>query len=295
MVYQLENEADRVGRLRRIDLTLRPAESFPVPVSDGYSVYSALLSVLDAVDSSVSARVHDSALGSLHVSGLLGGFDGNDRPHHKTVRANDTYGLSLGVVDPADEEIFQGLVSGLVLENDLIELSHGTLHVESFESENASHEGLLEQTSEYDDPTIQIAFQTPTCIEESGEVTTMFPHRWAVFNSLQGKWNRSCPGDLELDLSRADVEAHVIEKPNPGRHDGYCLDTHSVLVNRVEDEDGENRNLFSQGFTGTCAYEFKGASESVENAVTALALFGAYSGVGSAVARGCGSVSLEVS
>jgi len=295
MASQLENEAGEVGRLRRIDLTLRPTESFPVPVSDGYSVYSALLSVLEDVDSSVSARVHDSALGSLHVSGLLGGFDGSDRPHHKTVRAKETYDLSLGVVDPADEEIFQGLVSGLVLENDSIELSHGTLRVESFESENATHEGLLERASEFDDPTLEMEFETATCIEESGEVTTMFPHRWAVFNSLLGKWENSCPDDLELDLSKADLKACVIEKPDPGRRDGYCLDTHSVLVNRVENDDGENRNLFSQGFSGTCAYEFKGASESLENAVTALALFGEYSGVGSAVARGCGNISLEVS
>lgn len=293
MGSQLENEANEVGRLRRIDLRLRAEESFPVPVSDGYSVYSALLSVLDDVDSSVSAQVHDSALGSLNSSGLLGGFDGSDRPHHKTVRANETYGLSLGVVDPADEEIFQALVSGLVLEGDSIELSHGTLHVESFESENATHEELLERTGEFDDPTIEMEFKTATCIEESGETTTMFPHRWAVFNSLLGKWGNSCPEDLELEFSEEELKKHVIEKPDPNRHDGYCLDTHSVLVNRVKNDDGENRNLFSQGFTGTCAYEFKGASEGIENAVTALALFGEYSGVGSAVARGCGSVEVE--
>jgi CRISPR/Cas system endoribonuclease Cas6 (RAMP superfamily) len=67
-----------------------------------------------------------------------------------------------------------------------------------------------------------------------------------------------------------------------------------VLVNRVENEDGENRNLFRQGFSGSCTYEFKDASASVENAVTALALFGEYSGVGSAVARGCGAVNVGV-
>jgi CRISPR/Cas system endoribonuclease Cas6 (RAMP superfamily) len=66
-------------------------------------------------------------------------------------------------------------------------------------------------------------------------------------------------------------------------------------VNRVRNDDGESRNIFRQGFTGECAYAFKDASESVENAVTALALFGEYSGVGSAVARGCGTVSVEVS
>jgi len=62
----------------------------------------------------------------------------------------------------------------------------------------------------------------------------------------------------------------------------------------VENADGENRNLFRQGFTGTCGYAFKDASESVANAVVALALFGECSGVGSAVARGCGNMIVEL-
>jgi CRISPR/Cas system endoribonuclease Cas6 (RAMP superfamily) len=174
-------------------------------------------------------------------------------------------------------------------------LSHGELRVERFESENATHAKLLDRASAYDDPTIEMEFRTPTCIEEAGEVTTMFPHRWAVFNSLLGKWNRSCPEELELDLDRSDVKACLIEKPDSTRDYGYSFDTHSVLVSRVENEDGENRNIFIQGFTGECAYEFKNASESVTNAVTAVALFGEYSGVGSAVARGCGYVRTNLS
>lgn len=81
----------------------------------------------------------------------------------------------------------------------------------------------------------------------------------------------------------------LIEKP-----DARTYETHSVLVNRVTNEDGENRNIFRQGFTGTCEYAFKDASEAVRNAVVALALFGEYSGVGSAVDRGCGCVEIEV-
>jgi CRISPR/Cas system endoribonuclease Cas6 (RAMP superfamily) len=81
----------------------------------------------------------------------------------------------------------------------------------------------------------------------------------------------------------------VIEKPDAGSYR-----THSVLVNRVTNEEGETRNLFRQGFTGECGYAFKDASEAVKNAVTTLALFGEYSGVGSAVARGCGAVGVEV-
>lgn len=288
-IVTMAQHASPVSQVRRITLTVRPQSRFPVPDSDGYSVYSALLSVLDDIDADVSAHVHDSPLGSLHSSGLRGVFGQSERPHHKTVRPNEEYHLTLGIVDPADAEIFQALVSALVLASETLSLTNGTLRVETFESENTTHEALLEQAAGLNDPMITMDFRTPTCIEEAGDVTTMVPHRWTVFNSLLGKWNRSCPDDVALDLSREAVLRHVIEKP-----DFLSLDSHSVLVNRVRNDDDENRNIFRQGFTGCCTYAFKDASGSVENAVTALALFGGYSGVGSAVSRGCGTVEVDV-
>jgi CRISPR/Cas system endoribonuclease Cas6 (RAMP superfamily) len=252
-------------------------------------VYSALLSVVEGIDAEVSEQIHDSQLGSLHTSGLQGVFGDSDRAYHKTVRPGETYELTLGIVDPADTEIFQALVNALVLEGDGIALSHGDMAVEHFESENTTHTELLEEAGSLDDPTIGMSFETATCIEEAGEITTLFPHRASVFLSLLGKWNRSAPSEHALEVSRADIEANVIEKPDP-----HAYATHSVLVNRVENEEGETRNLFRQGFTGECGYAFKDASAAVENAVTALGLFAEYSGVGSAVARGCGNVSVEV-
>ncbi|WP_158058418.1 CRISPR system precrRNA processing endoribonuclease RAMP protein Cas6 [Halorussus halophilus] len=275
--------------MRQITLTVRPEARFPVPISDGYSVYSSLLSALDSVDDAVSERIHDSELGSLHCSGLLGNFGHSDRSHHKSVHADRTYELTLGVVDPGDEEIFQALVQALVFDDDELELTNGTLRVESFESTNTTHEELLARANDYDDPTIEIEFRTPTCIEEAGDVTTMFPTRTAVFQSLLGKWNRTAPSDYEFDLSHDDLASSIIEKP-----DARSYQTHSVLVNRITNDDGETRPLFRQGFTGNCEYDFKGASESLRNAVTALAVFARYSGVGSAVARGCGAVNVEV-
>lgn len=285
----MAQHTEAASQLRRVDLAVRPESRFPLPKSDGYSVYGALLNVLDDVDTQVSQRIHDSPLGSLHNSGLQGVFGGSERRHHKTVRPDEEYRLALGIVDPADAEIFKALVNALVLEGDSLELSHGTLRVESFESENATHAELLERAAAVDDPTIVMRFRTATCIEEADGVTTMFPHRGAVFSSLAGKWRRSAPEKYEVDLSREEIEANVIEKPN-----ARSYRTHSVLVNRVKNEDDENRNIFRQGFTGECTYAFKDASESVENAVTALGLFGEYSGVGSAVARGCGFIASEV-
>ena len=275
--------------VRRIELAVRPEERIPVPQSDGYSVYGALLDVLDGVNEDVSKHVHDSPLGSLHSSGLQGVFGASDRAHHKSVRPDEEYGLTLGIVDPADDEIFEALVTALVLEGDSLELTNGVLRVESFESENATPEALLERAAAAKDPTLDVEFVTPACIEEAGDVTTMFPHRVSVFESLLGKWNRSCPGELELDLGREAIAGSVIEKP-----DARAYDTHSVLVNRVGDGE-DTQPIFRQGFTGRVTYAFKDASESTHNALTALALFGEFSGVGSAVSRGCGHISVETS
>lgn len=279
---------DSEGGLRDITLTLRPETRFPVPISDGYSVYGALLGVLDDVDTVVSEQVHDSPLGSLHNGGLRGQFGDADRPHHRSVKPNETYRLHLGVVDPDDIAVFQALVRALVLEGNALSLSHGDLAVEQFESTNATHGELLDRAAAADDPTLTMRFTSPACIEEENEVTTMFPHRLSVFRSLLRKWNRTAPEECNFGLGEEDILGHVIEKPEL-----RTLKTHSVLVNRVED-DGETRPIFRQGFTGTCAYEFKQAPEAIENAVTALSLFGEYSGIGSAVARGCGGLEVKL-
>lgn len=276
------------GSLRKVDLTVRPQSRFPVPLSDGYSVYGALLGTLDAVDEDVSAAVHDSPLGSLHNGGLQGQFGEADRPHHRSVRPDEEYSLQLGIVDPNDAAVFEALVEALVLNGHPVALSHGELRVAEFESGNTTHQELLDRSAALEDPTLEMTFDSPTCIEEANEVTTMFPHRLSVFRSLLRKWNQTAPEDCQLGLGEEALLGNIVEKPEV-----YTLDTHSVLVNRIED-DGQTRPIFKQGFTGTCAYEFKQAPEAVENAVTALALFSQYSGVGSAVARGCGNVEVEV-
>ena len=278
--------------MRQVRLTVSPNRRVPVPASNGYPVYAALLSAIEDVDDTVSQRVHDADFGSVHQSGLRGKFGDSDREHHMLLLPSEEYTLTIGVADPTDEDIFEALVQALVFDGDRLELTDGPVFVESFESERTDREELLARANNLDEPSIEMRFETATCIQERGEVTTLFPHRGAVFESLSGKWEQSLPDDapeLALDPTREAVEASVIEKPDPVEYD-----THSVLVNRVQDG-GEPRPIFRQGFTGTCTYEFKGASESLRNAVTTLALFAEYSGVGSAVARGCGHVGVEVS
>jgi CRISPR-associated endoribonuclease Cas6 len=271
-----------------MEVTVRPASTFPVPNSEGYQVYGALLSILENFDKETSHRVHDSPLGSIHSPGLLGAFRSSEKPHHKTVTPEEIYTLSLGLIDNNDQEIFEALVNALVLEGENLKLAQGLLVVEGLETENTTHSELLAKAARAKKPVMEFEFLTPACIEDAEGVTTMFPHRVPVFQSLLSKWNQTAPSKLELDINRETIARNIIEKP-----DTSCFDTHSVLVARVDDGDG-TRPIFRQGFTGRVDYEFKHASDSVKNAIVALALFGEYSGLGSAVARGCGHLSVEV-
>lgn len=280
--------------MREVALTLEPTNAFPVPTSNGYQIYGAILSALDDVDESVSERVHDSPLGSLRNSGLLGSFDGSKRPHHKRVRPDETYDLHLGVTDPSDQDVFEALADAFVFSGDSLALSEGDFRVRDFASSDATHTDVLDDAVELVEACpsnfeFDVEFRTPTCIREADEITTMFPHRGSVFRSLLRKWNKTIPDkrsdELAFGLTRETFESNLIEKPN-----FRSLDTHSVLVNRGED----GNPILRQGFTGRCTYKFKDASEAVRNATTTLALFGEYGGVGSFVARGCGTIDVEV-
>ena len=275
---------------RQVEVTARPTDDFHVENSDGYALYSSLLARMNDADEEASAKVHDSGFSSVSVSSLSGSFESSDRRYHKRVARDETYDFEVGVTDPEEDSVFEALVEPLVLGDGELTVGGGTLVVEEFRSNERGFEALVNEADGYDDPSLRFSFETPTCIKYGGsETTEMFPHRTAVFSSLLGKWNAVAPDALEFDLTRDEVGENVIEKPEM-----RSLYTHSVMVNRVQN-DGEPQPIFRQGFTGECTYEFVGGTpEDVRNAVTALALFGEYSGVGSAVARGCGSVSVEV-
>ena len=271
--------------MQRIDMALSPCSSFPVPYSTGYPTYSALLDILDGVSPEVSATVHESPLSTFRNSGLLGTFGSSDRDYHQLVRSNQTYRMSIGITSEREQSVFRSLVDALMYDQQPITLTDGALEVNQFESTQASHESLLEEAASYASPRIRVAFETPTCIEDGTEIQTRVPHRIPVFESLRNKWKRTAPEQYQLDIAPDDIRQNVIAQPKPETYR-----KHKVMKGRDE----EGKPLFIHGFT--CDWEawFHKASEAQQTALTALMLYGEYSGIGNAVARGCGSVSIEV-
>ena len=198
----------------------------------------------------------------------------------------------IGVTDPAETQIFQAMVKPLIFDRKNLDLDGGELIVEDFSSSTKTFEEILGSASRYARPKLIFDFRSPACIQyRNSDVTEMFPHRLAIFRSLQSKWNSVCPEEMRLALGDDDIERYIVEKP-----DAQAYRTHSVMVNTVFDKTkGHARPIFKQGFTGSCTYWFtKDAPVSVRNAALILAQFAEFSGLGSSVSRGCGWVEVRV-
>jgi CRISPR-associated endoribonuclease Cas6 len=273
-----------------VRLILCPRESFDVPMSEGYQLYSALLNVMRETDPTAAERTHDSAISSISLCPLEGNFKRSQRDRHKGLVTGERYEMDVGVTDPREVEIFRSIISPLVLKERDLRLERGDLLVEELSSSAMSFEDMIRSAGELKDPCLDFRFMSPACIQyKNTKITEMFPHREAVFFSILSKWNAVSPDELKMSMDRDDIARYVIEKP-------LAYETHSAMVNTVFDKaKGHARPIMRQGFTGRCQYTFaKNAPEGLRNGITALARFAEYSGVGSAVARGCGAVKVGI-
>ncbi len=278
--------------MRRVNLVLRSDQSFEIPIHEGYQVYSSLLGLMKESDPEVSRRVHDSTITSISLGSLHGPFRSTERPYLKQVLSHELYRLRIGITDPHDEEVFRHLVLPLLTDRKKLPLYQGSFSVEQVEDQMVSADDLIKRTQEYNQPSLNFDFLTPTCIQyRNSRVTEMYPHRIAVFHSLLSKWNQLSPDDLHMGVSRDDFGRYLIERPDLRR-----LATYSVQVNTVMDaKRGHSRPIFKQGFVGRCTYSFtSNAPIGFRNATLILAMFAEFSGVGSSVARGCGQVDVTV-
>lgn len=278
--------------MRQILIKVRPEDAFEVPHGDGYQVYSALLALIKSVNPEISERLHGSSVRTMSIGGLNGYFEKSNKSGFKRLALDEIYTIRIGVIDLHEEEFFQNLVYPILLERRNIVLDRGELCVEHIEDRQVSHTDLFCKVAEYTGSTLEINFLTPTCIQyKNSKVTEMFPQRIAVFHSILSKWNQACPDGYRMDIKLDEIGRYLIEKP-----DVRSYTTYSVLVNTVFDRvNGHARPIFKQGFVGRCGYAFTpDAPKSFRNAVTILALFSEFSGVGSSVTRGCGQVSVSL-
>jgi len=277
---------------QKISFVARPKAEFEIPSTEGYQLYSSILEVMREGDEAISEHAHDSPLSSIAVSPLWGRFGRCHRPHHKLALPGERYELNVGITDPREAEIFKSIISPLIFKERDIYLHQGDLAIEEVKSTSINFQELVDSAKGVDNPEIEFWFRSPACIQyKNSKVSEMFPHREAVFSSLVSKWNAVSPDGLRMGVERDDIARHVVEKPDPRSYR-----THSVVVNTVFDSSkGHPRPIFKQGFSGRCGYSFaKGAPVDVKNAVLILSKFAEYSGVGSAVSRGCGAVEVEV-
>ena len=279
---------------QKISFVTRPKAEFEIPSSEGYQLYSSILEVMRESDEAISEHAHDSPQSSIAVSPLLGRFGKCHRPHHKVVLHGGRYELNVGITDPREAEIFRSIISPLIFKEKDIALHQGDLMIEEVKSTSISFQELVDSAKAKDGESreIEFWFRSPACIQyKNSTVSEMFPHREAVFSSLVSKWNAVAPDGLRMGIERDEIARYVVERPDPRTYR-----THSVVVNTVFDSaKGHPRPIFKQGFSGRCGYSFaKGAPEDVKNAVLILSRFAEYSGVGSAVSRGCGWVEVEV-
>ena len=277
---------------QKISFITKPISKFEIPASEGYQLYSAILSIIRDNNKKVSEYAHDSPVGSMAISNLSGKFKKDGRPNYKTIDPMSRYEFNIGITDPKEVEIFKSIIQPLILKERNIELDKGELRVEEVTSSSTSFEELLGSVKDSINPSIGFRFKSPACIQyKNSKVFEMFPHREAVFTSLVSKWNAVCPAGLKMSIERDEIGRFMMERP-----DTKSYETHSVMVNTVFDKGrGHYRPIFRQGFTGKCTYMFtKDAPRDVRNAVLVLSEFANYSGVGSAVSRGCGWVEVEV-
>ena len=275
---------------QKISLITRPETAFEIPTSEGYQLYSSILGVMREADENAARHTHDSPISSISISPLDGKFRRCDRPRHKAVDPAEKYELKIGITDPKEVEIFRSIIQPLILRERNLCMEKGELRVEEVSSSTASFEDLVKSARDLKETCIDFEFRSPACIQyRNSKVYEMFPHREAVFHSLLSKWNAVCPEELKMAIERDDMARHLVEKP-------LAYETHSVVVNTfVDKKKGHARPKMMQGFTGRCQYTFtRDAFAGMRNGIVALARLAEYSGLGSAVARGCGAVKVMV-
>lgn len=259
---------------------------------DGYMMYSVILNRITAADNTIGTYVHDSPTSPISMSGLCGKFKAKDAIYH-TVTTEQPYSMKIGVVDALENEIFNALMRPIIFPEDHAtptlklyddNFVDGELVITGCSSSGESLEDILRKSDKHDKLAgISMNFKTPACIKIlNSEGYVMFPESAWVFNSLMHKWNKVCSSDQQITFNRDDISRYVFVHPINGTYRGCrpVIDT--------------QKQLFSHGFMCDCDYCFaSNIPTDIKKDIYALSIFAEYSGIGSAVSRGCGCVDVS--
>ncbi len=266
--------------INSIEISCRPEENCLIPHSTGHLLYSATLNSIKKSNPELSEEIHGSDNTQVTVTPLNGEFDRKDS-NRKRVFQDTEYNFFINLID---SEGFQELFNDLVLSGEGLEIAGKKFEITGMNTEEIEWQDLMEKKNPEG---LYFHFLSPVSIQYKGsEVTEMFPHREAVFKSLENSWNRNAPEQMQFEINTEKLKKHVIEK-------SYSHDTANTVVTRKKD--GENkRQIKAFGFTGKTEYGFKNAPDALKKKLAILTRYAKHAGLGSHTARGLGNTYTEV-
>lgn len=293
--------------MKTIELTLECDDEFRVRQSDGYTTYNGLLAAINKENGETDNHLQSDNYPTFHNSGLIGKFNKKktDRQsHQKYTVPGEKYELRIGFTSGKEDEAYSALINHFIIKQNPLTLTNGNLQVIETSTETISHSSLLKEAGKSTGHRLWFEFQTPVCITDGDLITTMLPHRAAVFKSLTTQWNNTAPEKQKINLNEDTIRNSLIEIPGE-----YNLQSHTVLtaIRDLDNSDNINpkdptinpqtmeKKILRQGFTGEFGYQFKNASRSTQNAIRALAKFAEINGIGRATSKGCGATRTSLS
>lgn len=273
--------------INSIEISCRPKEDSLIPHSTGHLLYSATLNSIKKTNSELSEKIHSSNNSKVSVTPLNGEFDRKDS-NRKRVFSDTEYNFFINLID---SEGFQELFNDLVLSDQDLEIAGEKFEVTGMNTEEINWQDLMEKKTPSG---LYFHFMSPVSIQYKGsEVTEMYPHREAVFKSLEDSWNRNAPEQMQFEIKTDKLKKHVNEKPKRNKYGDPEYQTHNTVVTRKKD--GESKNQIKAfGFTGKTEYGFKNASDQLKKKLAILTRYAKHAGLGSHTARGLGNTYTEV-
>lgn len=274
--------------INSIEITCRPQKNSLIPHSTGHLLYSAALNSIKKTNPDLSKEIHSSDTTKVTVTPLNGEFDRKDK-NRKRVFSDTEYNFFINLID---SEGFQELFNDLVLSGENLEIAGKQFEITGMNTEEIEWQDLMQKKNP---KSLYFHFMSPASIQYKGsEVTEMYPHREAVFKSLEDSWNRNAPEQMQFEIDTEKLKKHVNEKPKRNKYGDPEYQTHNTVVTRKQD--GENqKQIKAFGFTGKTEYNFqKNTPNQLKKKLAILTQYAKHTGLGSHTARGLGNTYTEV-